>query len=95
MPRPRVRSMTLAGQFVEGATDGDEAAAIEVGQVPFGRDAVTRLPATGVQRAAQVEIDLVVERHRTELETDAGQRDGPPPGRVGKGLRGRRLLITL
>src|SRR5262245_8787935 len=91
----RALDAALARQLVEGAADRDEAAAVELGELALRRHAITRLPSPVVERGAQVEIDLVVERHGAELETGAGQRDGPPPGRVGQGLRGRRLLITL
>ena len=86
----------LEDEIAERAPDRDQAAAVALGEVTFGRQLVARPPLTGVERSAKIQVDLVVERHRSELETEACH-----PCRVdlqvGRrvGLRRAVLLITL
>src|SRR5690349_533820 len=89
---------TLAHEFVQRAPDRDEAAAVVTCELTLGGELRTRRPAPLVQGATQVEIDLMVQRDRTELETKAGQRNAVPRIRwdaLGGVLRVTRLLITL
>ena len=63
----------LAGQLVEGAADRDEADAVLARQLPLGRNVVALRPAAVVDRAAQVQVDLVVERDGPRLEPEPSQ----------------------
>jgi hypothetical protein len=42
-------------------------------EIALRRQLITRRPATGIERAEQVEVDLMVQRDGAELETEAGQ----------------------
>ena len=64
----------LAHELSECPPDRDEAAAIAGGQVALGRQAIPRPPLAGVQGALQVEVDLMVQRDRAELESETGHR---------------------
>ena len=64
---------SLAGQLAQRAADGDEAAAVAAGQLALRWQQLVGAPLAGVQRAAQVEIDLVVQRDGAELQAGAGQ----------------------
>ena len=61
-------------EFAQRPPDGDEAAAVALGQITLRRQPVAGLPLGGVEPRLQVEIDLVVEWDRAELETKTGHR---------------------
>ena len=73
---------TLADELAQGVTDGDQAAAVTLGELPFGGHAVAWTPLSGIERGLQVPEDLVVQwdwatfqlkaRHAT-LATDLDQ----------------------
>ena len=79
----------LAGELRERPPDGDQAAAVALGELALGRQPVARLPLARVERGHQVEIDLVVQRDGTELEPETGHR------RAWILLRAARMVITL
>ena len=87
----------LAGQVAERAADGDQAAAVALGQLALGRQPVARAPFARVERGAQVKIDLVVERDRARQEPEACHARRERPRAVGRGwgLRSAMLLLTL
>ena len=64
----------LADQLAERAPDGDQAAAIARRQVALGRQAIAGPPLAGVEGGLQVQVDLVVQRDRAELESETGHR---------------------
>ena len=76
----------LAGQLAQGAPHGDQAAAVARRQVAFRRQAIAGLPLARIQRREQVQIDLVMQRDRAELESEAGHRAGRTSG-DGAGFR--------
>ena len=83
VPRPRVRSRRCSrARSLEGAADGDQAAAVAIGELALRGELVARPPLAGVERGAQVEIDLVVERDRAREEPEAchGGRGRPSCG---------------
>jgi hypothetical protein len=59
---------TLSHEFVQGAADGDEAAAVLGSQLLLGRNLLAGRPLSGVERSSKVQIRLVMERDRTRLE---------------------------
>src|SRR4029077_698770 len=63
----------LAGEVRERATDGDETAAVLTGEFALRWQALADPPVSSLDRGAQVEIDLVVERDRSGLESVACQ----------------------
>ena len=70
MPRPGVRSRRCSrASSVEGASDGDQAAAVAARELALGGQAVARRPLARIEGGPQVKIDLVV------------QRDGPSSSR--------------
>ena len=58
----------LGFELVEGAADGDEAAAVLGSQLLLGRNLLAGRPLSGVERSSKVQIRLVMERDRTRLE---------------------------
>src|SRR5512147_234884 len=88
---------SLADELAERPPDGDEAAAVADRQVALGREPVAGLPLARVEGGLEVQVDLVVERDRAELESETGHRRAgtSAEGRRLRGLRERRLLITL
>ena len=79
----------LAGELAQRAPDGDQAAAVaRASSRSVGRRS-PGAPLAGVERRAQVEVDLVVQRDGTELESEAGHR-----ARV-RGLGRRRSFAGL
>ena len=84
---------TLAGELVERAPDGDQAAAVATGQLAFGWESVARLPLAGVDGGLQVQVDLVVQRDGTELQSVA--RHGSLGSSSTGALFPARELITL
>ena len=65
---------TFAGQLVERASHGDQAAPVAGRELAFRRQAVTGPPLARGKRLAQVEVDLVVERNRPGFESKACHR---------------------
>jgi hypothetical protein len=61
----------LAGQVAQRPAHGDQAAAVSLRQLALRRQPVARAPLAGVDRGAQVKIDLVVERDRSRQEPEA------------------------
>src|SRR4051812_24280957 len=82
---PRPLEAAVAHHLAQRAPDRDQAAAVALGEVALRREAVARPPLTGVQRRSQVEIDLMMQRDRAQLESETGHR------RVG-GLRMVRAI---
>ena len=103
MPRPRGPfDPAFAGELREGAPDGDQAAAVALRELALRREEVAGTPFARVERRAQVKVDLVVKRDGTELESEAGHREGgtsrDDPGRAVAAsslLRDPSMLITL
>jgi hypothetical protein len=100
VPRPRRRS--LAGQLGEGAANGDQAAAVPLRELALRREEIAGTPFARVERRTKVQVDLVVKRDGTELESEAGHREGgtsrDDPGRAvatSSLLRDLAMLITL
>ncbi len=58
----------LTDQVGERPTHGDEAAAVFVRKVPLRGQSVTRLPLPGIEGTTQVQVHLVMQRHRTGLQ---------------------------
>ena len=87
----------LARQVAERAPDGDQAAAVPLGQLALGRQPVAGAPFARLERGAQVKIDLVVERDRARQEPEACHARREEPRAVGRGggLRLAMLLLTL
>src|SRR5262245_3905029 len=79
----------LTCELREGATNGDQAAAVALGELTFRGQPVVRLPLAGVERRGKVEVDLVVQRDGTDDEPEAGH----VPDVVL--LKGAALVITL
>ncbi len=52
---------TLADELAERVTDGDQAAAIALGELSLGGHAVARTPLSGIERGLQIPKDLVVQ----------------------------------
>ena len=78
----RPRDALLADELVQRAADGDQAAAVPLRELPLRGYLVARPPVAAVQRPAQVEIDLVVQGDRTQLEPETGHpARAPPPTR--------------
>ena len=63
-------------ELAEGTSDGDQAAAVALGEIPFRRQLVARLPFARVQGGLQVQVDLVVQRDGAEFEPEASHRCG-------------------
>ena len=81
MPRPRVRSRRCSRtSSLERAPDGDEAAAVALRQVALRGQPVARAPLTLVEGGLQVQVDLVVQRDRAELESETCHRAGRTSG---------------
>ena len=78
----------LAGQLAERPADGDEAAAVALREVALRGEPVAGTPFARIQGRAQVKVDLVVQRDRAELESEAGHRAGRTSGRRGWGIAG-------
>ena len=83
----------FADQLAHRAPDGDQAAAIASGELALGREPVAGAPFRCVEGGLQIEIDLVMERDRAELESEARHRRGWTSGmdRDGSGLAGARI----
>jgi hypothetical protein len=93
---------SLAGQLREGTADGDQAAAVALRELALRREEIAGTPFARVERRAKVQVDLVVKRDGTELESEAGHREGgtsrDDPGRAVAAsslLRDLSMLITL
>ena len=98
VPRPRrPLEAALAGQVAEGAADGDQAAAVALGELALGGQPVAGAPFARLEGGAQVKIDLVVERDRARQEPEAchARRERPLAVGRGGGLRSGMLLLTL
>ena len=78
----------LAGQLGERPPDGDQAAAVALGELALRREEIAGTPFAVVERRAQVQVDLVMQRDGTELESETGHRVGDLAGRSWDGLRG-------
>ena len=61
-------------QLAEGPSDGDQAAAVALGEVPFRRQLVARDPLAGVKGGLQVQVDLVVQRDGAVSELESRHR---------------------
>ena len=70
----------LADQLAERPPDGDQAAAVALRQVALGGQPVARAPLALVEGGLQVQVDLVVERDRAELESVTCHRAGRTSG---------------
>jgi hypothetical protein len=66
----------LAGELRQGPPDRDEAAAVAGGELAFRREEVAGTPFACIERRAEVEVDLMMKRDGTELESEAGHREG-------------------
>ena len=78
----------FADELAQRPPDRDEAAAVALGEVALGRQPVAGRHSPRVEGGLQVEIDLVVERDRAELESETGHRAGRTSGEESGGLRG-------
>ena len=80
---PRALDALLADQLAQRAPDGDQTAAVTLGEFALGGKPVASLPFTlAVERCAEVEIDLVVQGDRTLLELVARHITSPGRGVV-------------
>ena len=68
----------LARQLRQGASDGDQAAAVARGELALRREEVAGSPLACVERRAEVQVDLVMKRDGTELESEVCHREGGP-----------------
>jgi len=70
----------LAGELVEGSSNGDDRAAVAGRELALWRDSVAGLQLIGIERSLQVQVDLVMQRNRTELQAVVGQLRVEPRG---------------
>ena len=66
----------LAAQLVEGAADGDKAAAVAACKLALCRKALTRLPLTRLEGGTEVLVNLVVQRNRAGSDLETCQSTG-------------------
>src|SRR4029453_2147775 len=82
----------------ERPPDRDHRAAVASGQLTLGGQAIAVLQVTGVERGLQVQVDLVVQRHGTELEPVLGHPSSETSVGgfgVGFGLRTDNVITNL
>ena len=59
---------SLPDEVGERSPDGDEAAAVLVGEAPLGGQPVAGLPLPIIEGTTEVQVHLVVQRHRAGLQ---------------------------
>ena len=81
MPRPRVRSSRPSrASSLEGAPDGDQAAAVARGELALGRQPVAGAPLAGVERGAAGRDRPGDGAGRDRARAEAGHRAGATSG---------------